>query len=114
MNSMKRIIVSSVLVLSILLSSVSAMNANATENKKDCQENRELLIERTLDKYYAQCQIADNDKKHNFYSSKWGNNTWLKKNGVNGYIHSVVNYDVTEDIDYKYKGIRKVRHHESF
>lgn len=54
------------------------------------------------------------DKKHNFYSSKWGNNTWLKKNGVNGYIHSVVNYDVTGDIDYKYKGVRKVRHHESF
>lgn len=67
---------------------LSGQYYNATKNKVCKQDSKEV------------------SKKFN--SSKYSNASWQKKQGVIGYIHSVVNYDTTGSVYAYYNGKKKV------
>lgn len=59
-------------------------------------------------------KVSQAEKRYKKYSGKYNDKTWRKKNAIAGYIHSIVNYNMTGDVAFYYGKSKKFTHKENF
>lgn len=58
--------------------------------------------------------VPQNSKSNTTYSSKYNDTTWRKQQAVLGFSSSVIKWNTTGSVQYKYGGTTKVTHSENF
>lgn len=58
--------------------------------------------------------VPQNSKSNTTYSSKYSDTNWRKQQAVLGFLSSVIKWNTTGSVQYKYGGTTKVTHSENF